>query len=127
MAHANPGGWAIGFWSPGFSCLRWTTGRPDRRDSCRGFWPGRCGAQIRNVGRDASLAHLLPGVAGARVTIVSIKGTNIDLLHVLSAIIAMDDDVLVIAFTPTITLLVLAVDLSPLGIECVRNPVLLAR
>ena len=43
------------------------------------------------------------------VTIVSLKGTNIDLLHVLFGnILAMDDQtLLVIAFNATITLLVL--------------------
>ena len=60
------------------------------------------------------------------VTIVSIKGTNIDLLHVLFGnILAMDDQtLLVIAFNATITLLVLAVIYRPLVIECV-DPVFL--
>ena len=51
----------------------------------------------------------------------SIKGTNIDLLHVLFGnILAMDDQtLLVIAFNTTITLLVLAVIYRPLVIECV--------
>src|ERR1700728_4303769 len=60
------------------------------------------------------------------VTIVSIKGTNIDLLHVLFGnILAMDDQtLLVVAFNATVTLLVLAVIYRPLVIECV-DPVFL--
>jgi zinc/manganese transport system permease protein len=55
------------------------------------------------------------------VTIVSIKGTNIDLLHVLFGnILAMDDQtLLVIAFNATITLAVLALIYRPLVIESV--------
>ena len=60
------------------------------------------------------------------VTIVSIKGTNIDLLHVLFGnILAMDDQtLLVVAFNATVTLLVLAVIYRPLVIESV-DPVFL--
>jgi zinc/manganese transport system permease protein len=60
------------------------------------------------------------------VTIVSVKGTNIDLLHVLFGnILAMDDQtMLVIAFNATITMVVLAVIYRPLVIESV-DPVFL--
>ena len=75
---------------------------------------------------DASLATFYLVSLALGVTIVSIKGTNIDLLHVLFGnILAMDDQtLLVIAFNATITLLVLAVIYRPLVIECV-DPVFL--
>jgi zinc/manganese transport system permease protein len=52
---------------------------------------------------------------------VSIKGTNIDLLHVLFGnILAMDDQtLLVVAFNATLTLVVLAVIYRPLVVESV--------
>ena len=50
---------------------------------------------------------------------MSVKGTNIDLLHVLFGnILAMDDEtLLMVAFNATITLIVLAVIYRPLVIE----------
>jgi zinc/manganese transport system permease protein len=55
------------------------------------------------------------------VTIVSIKGTNLDLLHVLfGAVLALDDQTLIlIASIATISLLVLALIYRPLVLECV--------
>ena len=55
------------------------------------------------------------------VTIVSLKGTNIDLLHVLfGSVLALDDQTLVlIAGNATVTLIVLALIYRPLVIECV--------
>ena len=75
---------------------------------------------------DASLATFYLVSLALGVTIVSVKGTNIDLLHVLFGnILAMDNQtLLVIAFNATVTLLVLAVIYRPLVIECV-DPVFL--
>jgi zinc/manganese transport system permease protein len=88
---------------------------------------------------DAMAHAILPGAAigflvsglnlfamALGVTIVSVKGTNIDLLHVLFGnVLAMDDQtLLVIAFNATVTLLVMAVIYRPLVIECV-DPVFL--
>jgi zinc/manganese transport system permease protein len=55
------------------------------------------------------------------VTIVSVRGTNIDLLHVLfGTVLALDNEtLLLIAANATITLLVLAVIYRPLVLECV--------
>jgi len=52
---------------------------------------------------------------------VSVKGTNIDLLHVLfGTVLALDDQtLLLIAANATLTLIVLAVIYRPLVIECV--------
>ncbi len=83
-------------------------------------------ARVTELKEDASLAAFYLVSLALGVTIVSIKGTNIDLLHVLFGnILAMDDQtLLVIAFNATITLLVLAVIYRPLVIECV-DPVFL--
>ena len=70
---------------------------------------------------DAALAtfYLLSLALG--VTIVSMKGTNIDLLHVLfGSVLALDNEtLLLIAGNATITLIVLALIYRPLVIECV--------
>ena len=83
-------------------------------------------ARSTELKEDASLAAFYLVSLALGVTIVSVKGTNIDLLHVLFGnILAMDDQtLLVIAFNATITLLVLAVIYRPLVIECV-DPVFL--
>ena len=78
-------------------------------------------ARTTELKEDAALAtfYLLSLALG--VTIVSIKGTNIDLLHVLFGnVLALDDQtLLLIAVNATISLLVLAVIYRPLVIECV--------
>src|SRR6202030_4616788 len=53
--------------------------------------------------------------------IISLKGTNIELLHVLFGnVLALDDQtLLLIAVNATLTLIVLAVIYRPLVIECV--------
>jgi zinc/manganese transport system permease protein len=81
------------------------------------------GVVARSTGlkEDASLATFYLVSLALGVTIVSVKGTNIDLLHVLFGnILAMDDQtLLVIAFNATVTLLVLALIYRPLVIESV--------
>lgn len=75
---------------------------------------------------DASMAAFYLISLALGVAIVSARGTNIDLLHVLFGnILALDDATLmVIAFNTTITLLVLAAIYRPLVVECV-DPVFL--
>ena len=94
----------------------WTIGSP----------PAGLVARATELKEDASLATFYLVSLALGVTIVSIKGTNIDLLHVLFGdILAMDNrTLLVITFNATITLLVLAVIYRPLVIECV-DPVFL--
>lgn len=69
---------------------------------------------------DASLAafYLLSLAAG--VIIVSLRGRNLDLLHVLfGSVLALDDDsLLLIASISSITLIALALLLRPLVVEC---------
>ena len=70
---------------------------------------------------DASLAafYLLSLAAG--VLIVSLRGSNLDLLHVLfGSVLALDDaSLLLIAGIASVTLLALAIMLRPLVMECV--------
>ena len=124
MAHAILPGAAIGFLLSGLNLFAMTAG-----GLIAGFTVAiLAGVVARNteLKEDASLATFYLVSLALGVTIVSIKGTNIDLLHVLFGnILAMDDQtLLVIAFNATITLLVLAVIYRPLVIECV-DPVFL--
>src|ERR1700729_730326 len=119
MSHAILPGAAIGFLLSGLNLLAMTTG-----GLIAGFTVAiLAGLVARNteLKEDASLATFYLVSLALGVTIVSIKGTNIDLLHVLFGnVLAMDDQtLLVIAFNTTITLIVLAVIYRPLVIECV--------
>lgn len=119
MAHAILPGAAIGFLFSGLNLLAMTAG---------GLIAGCVVAlltglvtRMTELKEDAALAtfYLLSLALG--VTIVSIKGTNIDLLHVLfGSVLALDDQaLLLIAVNATVTLLVLALIYRPLVIECV--------
>ena len=124
MAHAILPGAAIGFLLSGLNLFAMTAG-----GLIAGFAVAILAgvvARTTELKEDASLATFYLASLALGVTIVSIKGTNIDLLHVLFGnILAMDDQtLLVIAFNATITLLVLAVIYRPLVIESV-DPVFL--
>lgn len=119
MAHAILPGAAIGFLLSGLNLFAMTFG-----GLLAGFAVALLAgivARTTELKEDASLATFYLVSLALGVTIVSIKGTNIDLLHVLFGnILAMDDQtLLVIAFNATITLIVLAVIYRPLVIECV--------
>ncbi len=119
MAHAILPGAAIGFLISGLSLFAMTVG-----GLIAGFAVAILAgvvARATDLKEDASLATFYLASLALGVTIVSIKGTNIDLLHVLFGdILAMDDStLLVIAFNATITLAVLALIYRPLVIECV--------
>ena len=124
MAHAILPGAAIGFLVSGINLFAMTTG-----GLIAGFTVAILAgvvARTTELKEDASLATFYLVSLALGVTIVSVKGTNIDLLHVLFGnILAMDDQtLLVIAFNATVTLLVMAVIFRPLVIECV-DPVFL--
>jgi zinc/manganese transport system permease protein len=119
MAHAILPGAAIGFLVSGLSLGAMTLG---------GLAAGSlvvilAGLVTRNTAlkEDASLAAFYLISLAAGVTIVSLKGSNIDLLHVLfGSILALDDTaLLLLAGITTCTLLVLAVLYRPLVLECV--------
>jgi zinc/manganese transport system permease protein len=119
MAHAILPGAAIGFLLSGLNLFAMTAG-----GLVAGFLVAiLAGVVARSTGlkEDASLATFYLASLALGVTIVSIKGTNIDLLHVLFGnILAMDDKTLwLVAINATITLLVLAVIYRPLVIESV--------
>jgi zinc/manganese transport system permease protein len=124
MAHAILPGAAIGFLLSGLNLFAMTFG-----GLIAGFAVAILAgvvARVTELKEDASLAGFYLVSLALGVTIVSIKGTNIDLLHVLFGnILAMDDQtLLLIAINATITLVVLAVIYRPLVIECV-DPVFL--
>jgi zinc/manganese transport system permease protein len=119
MAHAILPGAAIGFLLSGLNLFAMTTG-----GLIAGFSVALlAGLVSRTTGlkEDASLATFYLASLALGVSIVSLKGSNIDLLHVLFGnILAMDDKtLLVIAANATITLIVLAVIYRPLVIESV--------
>lgn len=119
MAHAILPGAAVGFLLSGLNLFAMTAG-----GLIAGFTVAiLAGVVSRSTGlkEDASLATFYLASLALGVTIVSVKGTNIDLLHVLFGnILAMDDQtLLVVAFNATVTLLVLAVIYRPLVIESV--------
>ncbi len=119
MAHAILPGAAIGFLLSGLNLFAMTTG-----GLIAGFTVAiLAGLVSRSTGlkEDASLATFYLASLALGVSIVSLRGSNIDLLHVLFGnILAMDDQtLLVIAVNATITLIVLAVIYRPLVIESV--------
>ena len=119
MAHAILPGAAIGFLLSGLNLFAMLTG-----GLIAGFLVAiLAGVVSRSTGlkEDASLATFYLASLALGVSIVSVKGTNIDLLHVLFGnILAMDDQtLLVVACNATITLVVLAVIYRPLVIESV--------
>jgi len=118
MAHAILPGAAIGFLLSGFSLFAMTTG---------GVIAGLlvalgAGAIARStpLKEDASFAAFYLVSLGLGVLIVSMKGSNIDLLHVLFGnVLALDDAALIlIASIATITLLALALVYRLLVAEC---------
>jgi len=119
MAHAILPGAAIGFLISGLNLFAMTTG-----GLIAGFTVAiLAGLVSRTTGlkEDASLATFYLASLALGVSIVSIRGSNIDLLHVLFGnILAMDNQtLLVIAANTTMTLIVLAVIYRPLVIESV--------
>jgi len=119
MAHAILPGAAIGYLFAGLSLTAMTIG---------GIVAGLAvafgaGAVARStvLKEDATLAafYLLSLAIG--VTIVSVHGNNVDLLHVLfGSVLALDDDALtLLAGIATVTLVTLALVFRPLVIECV--------
>src|SRR5437762_12896178 len=120
MAHAILPGAAIGFLLSGLNLFAMTTG-----GLIAGFAVAiLAGVVSRSTGlkEDASLATFYLVSLALGVTIVSMEGTNIDLLHVLFGnILAMDDaTLLVIVSNATITLIVLTFFYRPLSVEPVH-------
>jgi zinc/manganese transport system permease protein len=119
MSHAILPGAAIGFLFSGLSLFAMTAG--GLIAGCAVALLTGLVSRLTELKEDAALAtfYLLSLALG--VTIVSLKGTNIDLLHVLfGSVLALDDPtLLLIAANATLTLIVLALIYRPLVIECV--------
>jgi zinc/manganese transport system permease protein len=119
MAHAILPGAAIGFLVSGLNLFAMTAG--GLIAGCVVALLTGIVARMTELKEDAALAtfYLLSLALG--VTIVSVKGTNIDLLHVLfGTVLALDDaTLLLIAGNATVTLIVLALIYRPLVVECV--------
>ena len=119
MAHAILPGAAVGFLIYGLSLFAMTAG-----GLVAGFVVALLSglvARFTELKEDASLAALYLVSLALGVTIVSIRGSNIDLLHVLfGTVLALDDPtLLLIATISTLTLIVLALIYRPLVLECV--------
>ncbi len=119
MAHAILPGAAIGYLVAGLSLGAMTVG---------GLVAGclvavLAGVVTRNtlLREDASLASFYIISLALGVTLVSLKGSNIDLLHVLfGSVLALDDNtLLLLASISTLTLFVVAFIYRPLVLECV--------
>jgi zinc/manganese transport system permease protein len=119
MAHAILPGAAVGFLISGLNLFAMTAG--GLIAGCVVAFLAGLVARMTELKEDAALAtfYLLSLALG--VTIVSIKGTNIDLLHVLfGSVLALDNQtLLLIASNATLTLIVLAIIYRPLVVECV--------
>ncbi|POR50765.1 metal ABC transporter permease [Bosea psychrotolerans] len=119
MAHAILPGAAIGYLVAGFSLSAMTLG-----GLVAGFAVALAAGAVARVTvmkEDASLAAFYLISLALGVTIVSLRGSAIDLFHVLFGnVLALDDDVLVLlASVTTLTLLLLAALYRPLVMECV--------
>jgi zinc/manganese transport system permease protein len=119
MAHAILPGAALGFMVAGLNLFAMTAG---------GLIAGivvavltGLVARATELKEDASLAAFYLISLALGVTIVSLKGTNIDLLHVLfGTVLALDDPTLILIGSITsVTVIVLALIYRPLVLECV--------
>ena len=119
MAHAILPGAAIGFLIAGLDLFSMTVG-----GIVAGFAVA-LGAgvvsRVTELKEDASLAAFYLISLALGVLIVSLRGSNVDLLHVLfGSVLALDDATLIlIAAFSTVTLFVLALLWRPLVLECV--------
>ncbi|TAK47616.1 MAG: metal ABC transporter permease [Xanthobacteraceae bacterium] len=119
MAHAILPGAAIGFLISGVNLMAMTVG-----GLTAGFAVALAAglvARVTELKEDASLAAFYLVSLAVGVTIVSLRGSNIDLLHVLFGnVLALDDATLmVIAFNATVSLVTLSFIYRPLVLECV--------
>ena len=119
MAHAILPGAAIGFLLAGLSLFAMAGG-----GLIAGFliaFGAGLIARATLLKEDASLAAFFLISLALGVTIVSVKGSNIDLLHFLfGSVLAIDDPALMlIASITSVSLVVLAVIWRPLVLECV--------
>src|SRR3954449_11088375 len=118
MAHAILPGAAVGFLLSGLNLFAMTFG-----GLIAGFAVALLAglvARTTELKEDASLAAFYLISLALGVTIVSLKGTNIDLLRVLfGSVLALDDaSLILLAGVATVTLVTLALLFRPLVVEC---------
>lgn len=119
MAHAILPGAALGYLVAGFSLPAMTLG-----GLAAGFAVALAAgavARLTVLKEDASLAAFYLISLALGVTIISLRGSAIDLFHVLFGnVLALDDDVLVLlSSVASLTLVTLALAYRPLVMECV--------
>jgi zinc/manganese transport system permease protein len=119
MAHAILPGAAIGFLVAGLDVFAMTAG-----GLAAGFVVAVLAgvvARVTELKEDASLAAFFLVSLALGVTIVSMGGTNVDLLHFLfGSVLALDDKILIlIAAITSLSLVALALAWRPLMLECV--------
>jgi len=119
MAHAILPGAAIGYLVAGFSLPAMTLG-----GLAAGFavaFAAGAVARVTVIKEDASLAAFYLISLALGVTIISLRGSAVDLFHVLFGnVLALDDDVLILlAGVASLSLLTLAALYRPLVMECV--------
>lgn len=119
MAHAILPGAAIGYLVAGFSLPAMTLG-----GLAAGFAVALAAGAVARVTvmkEDASLAAFYLISLALGVTIVSLRGSAVDLFHVLFGnVLALDDDVLILlSGVASVSLLTLAALYRPLVMECV--------
>ncbi len=119
MAHAILPGAALGYLAAGLSLPAMTIGGLAAGVVVAGL--AGLVARVTALKEDASLAafYLLSLALG--VTLVSLRGSNVDLLHVLfGTVLALDDAALVLlAGIATVSLVTLALIYRPLVLDCV--------
>lgn len=119
MAHAILPGAAIGYLLYGLSLPAMTAG-----GLVAGFAVALMAgavARVTQLKEDASLAAFYLVSLALGVTIVSLKGSNVDLLHVLfGTVLALDDATLMLlGGVASVTLVTLALLYRPLVLECI--------
>jgi zinc/manganese transport system permease protein len=124
MAHAILPGVAVGFLTAGLSLSAMTIG-----GMVTGLLVAMAAgavARLTPLREDASFAAFYLVSLGLGVMLVSLRGSNMDLIHVLfGTVLGLDDAaLLLVTSTASITLVVLAVVLRPLVLECL-DPIFL--
>jgi zinc/manganese transport system permease protein len=124
MAHAILPGVAVGFLTAGLSLSAMTIG-----GMATGLLVAMAAgavARLTPLREDASFAAFYLVSLGLGVMLVSLRGSNMDLIHVLfGTVLGLDDGaLLLVTSTASITLVVLAIVLRPLVLECL-DPIFL--
>src|SRR3546814_556268 len=127
MAHAILPGVAVGFLTAGLSLSAMTLG-----GMATGLIVALLAGAIARVTplrEDASFAAFYLVSLGLGVLLVSLRGSNMDLIHVLfGTVLGLDDaSLLLVTLCASITLIVLALIFRPLVIECLDPGFLLAQ